>query len=266
VFVDTPTPFDIRFRFLGFPCAIGALFWVGTIMMSGIPLDNQDSLKQLAVWVFAVLVSILVHELGHAIAARRFGCRVTLVKLTMLGGYCSYDREPGNPWRRIGISLAGPGAGFLLAGLVKLLDLTFNLGSRLEGTHELLGSLYFDLIWINLFWGVLNLLPILPLDGGRVSETLCEINRIPSPTTRARWISVIVAGALSLFAFAYSSGSLPVSWYKSMPWWLRPSLGMGIFFAILAVINYQAIAATMTRYGGRFVSPDDDEGEEWKRR
>src|SRR3954451_9356765 len=110
-----PTQGDIHFRFLGIPVRIHPFFWVTSVFL-GIGSKDADPMDIL-VWVGVVFVSILVHEFGHATMQRRYGGhpRVTLYGL---GGLASCNDCDRSPLRQILILLAGPGAGFLLAGII----------------------------------------------------------------------------------------------------------------------------------------------------
>jgi Zn-dependent protease len=120
----------------------------------------------LAIWCAAVAVSVLVHEFGHAIAFRRFGGRPQ-INLYWLGGLAS---SSGRLTRHesVVVSLAGPAAGLVLGGLV------WGAGTYLA-PGAVVGSYYaayafVSLVHINIAWSLINLLPVLPLDGGRVLD------------------------------------------------------------------------------------------------
>src|SRR6476620_2551935 len=110
-----PTQADLHFRLPGIPVRVHPFFWVTTVFL-GMGSKEADP-KEILVWVAVVLVSILVHEFGHATMQRWFGGhpRVTLYGL---GGLASCDDCDRSPMRQIMILLARPGAGFLLAGII----------------------------------------------------------------------------------------------------------------------------------------------------
>jgi Zn-dependent protease len=149
----------------------------------------------LLIWVAAVFISILVHELGHAVVMRLFGLWSRIV-LYGMGGLTIPDMAAGagrwamRPPAQVLISLAGPLAGFALAaGLAALLVLTGH-GSQLYLVEPLsirpfvfglpnqtLQALVNDVFYVSVFWGLMNLLPIYPLDGGQVAqEVLRSVN------------------------------------------------------------------------------------------
>ncbi|MET3805165.1 Zn-dependent protease [Nakamurella sp. UYEF19] len=106
-------------------------------------------------------VSVLLHELGHCLAARSLGLPVIEVRLYLLGGVSELGRMPGSPREEAVIAAAGPGVSALLAGIFGLL-----VGSTTP--HTITWLLLIELALANLVVAVFNILPALPLDGGRV--------------------------------------------------------------------------------------------------
>lgn len=256
------TPYDINFQLLGFPVRIHPLFWlVGFVLGFRGGQDGPDPVAILT-WMLVLFVSILIHELGHAILMRRFG-RPAHIVLYMMGGLAiegedsrysawsshstsSFGRRSRTPWEQIIISFAGPAAGFILAAFVIVgvlatggqvrpfltpfyipwLDAT--LGGVMEGNRPL-QMLVNDLLVVNIFWGLMNLLPIFPLDGGQIAQQVMIVNDPWAGTVRALWLSVFVAGAVAVVgAVAFQS------------------MFMALMFASLAVSNY----FTLQQLGG----------------
>lgn len=191
------SPYDVRFRLFGFPVRISPIFWVASLLLGG---DQRP--ETAAIWVGAVLVSILVHELGHAFLQRFFGGEAEIV-LYAFGGYASAVGVRDSWWRHILIALAGPFAGFIFAAIVYATVATFG-----EPEAFLARVLVGDLLWINLAWGVLNLAPIWPLDGGHVARELLTRFLPPSKGIVASLALSTLCGA-ALAAYCYSAtGSL----------------------------------------------------------
>ena len=126
--------------------------------------------------VLALFASIIVHELGHAVAARRRGVGVERIDLYLFGGLTMMDREPETPGEDFTIAVAGPlataamivvfiAADFALVGSHRLLD-AIELQSDIHITPALLALSW--LIPVNLLLLAFNLLPAVPLDGGRI--------------------------------------------------------------------------------------------------
>lgn len=120
-------------------------------------------------WVGVVFVSILVHELGHALTARAFGAKVE-IELNGIGGLTSWSstEEEFGPGRRATVAAAGSAVGVVFGGLVWLIA-TFT--GPFSGVS---GFVVSNMIWVNVFWGLLNWLPIRPLDGGHLLVSLLQ--------------------------------------------------------------------------------------------
>jgi len=118
-------------------------------------------------WTTIVFVSIIVHELGHALAMRHFGDRIVSITLYSFGGFAR-----GSAWHTrtedFIISAAGPVFSLLLGVL------GWVVGQVLPPSMEswIVRAALADWAWVNFGWTVLNILPILPLDGGRMTEAL----------------------------------------------------------------------------------------------
>lgn len=131
---------------------------------------------RLLLFLIAGFISILVHELGHALTAKHFGKRVEIV-LQAFGGYAAYSGgAPLSRKRAFMVTAAGPGIQILL-GIVAFLFVlpqVFQDGFNLGRYYSLPHGVYFWMVlgMISIVWAVLNLLPILPLDGGRLVESL----------------------------------------------------------------------------------------------
>ena len=187
-----PSQGDLHFRVAGFPVRIHPFFWLIAFLL-GLQVSKGDpKLTLLAVGV--VFVSILVHELGHAFFQRRYGGRPHIV-LHGMGGLAICGDCDRSPSKQIIISLAGPFAGFLLAGVAWLL---------LGVTTGYLGFVVWLTANINLFWGVMNLLPVYPLDGGQIARELFSLARNPyQGITYSLWLSTITAGVVAAGGFRY---------------------------------------------------------------
>ncbi len=112
----------------------------------------------------AFLASIVAHEAGHALMAKRLGIRATEIRLSLLGGAAALERGAPTPSVEMKVAAAGPAVNIVIGGLV--FGGLYAFGG--PGTSDLVVS---ALVWIggiNLILGVFNLLPGLPLDGGRV--------------------------------------------------------------------------------------------------
>lgn len=208
-------PFELHFRIGSIPVVVEPAFWFISALF-GLAGLQAGGFHVVLLWMGIVFFSILIHELGHAVTARLFGSS-SYIRLHGFGGLTFHERLPGR-WRPIAISLAGPGAGFLFGGVVLLLEF-------LNPPRTPLAALFIlNLKWVNFGWGIINLLPVPPLDGGHVLEMLLG-------EKRRRWAFMI--GGLFGAAAAVLFGYLNLLW---------PALLFGMF----AFRNFQA--ANMLRH------------------
>ena len=146
-----------------------------------------------AAFVVLLYLSVLVHELSHSVVARGYGLPVRRILLYPLGGFSEIEREPQTPGREFLVSAAGPALSLALAaggwGLTHLIA---------AGTIG--GTLISQLMWANLVVGGFNLLPGLPLDGGRMLRAVIwkVTGRPGTATIAAAWAGRVLA--LGLFA------------------------------------------------------------------
>lgn len=159
---------------------------------------NERDPRLIGIWLVVVFVSVLAHELGHALVGKAFGL-VPQIDLHGMGGTTSWTggAELG-PARRVAISLAGPFAGFLLAALV----FAFVLASPPPDRFGQFAAR--QLMVVNVVWGVFNLLPLLPLDGGNVLKTTLDAITKGRGEKPARMISIVCC--VALLALAYLRG------------------------------------------------------------
>lgn len=153
------------FTLLGFPTRVRPGFVVFLALLTFLyPFP-------LGVWVAgAVAVFTIIHELGHALAARRAGCKAS-ISMDFMVAYAAYEpTRPLTPRARVGIALAGPVAQIATAVAV-LAVLGVNPLSRADiASNEVVAALW----WAGVALGALNLVPLLPLDGGAVVAAVVE--------------------------------------------------------------------------------------------
>jgi Zn-dependent protease len=187
-----PAKGELRFSLLSFPVQVQPFFWLTAAVLGA----SAGDPARIGAWVAVVFVSVLVHELGHATAARYFGSPAQIM-LYGFGGLTAH-RPMSNPWRSIAVSLAGPFAGFALAAV------TFGVAVTLPPLPGIVEALFQFLLFVNVGWGIINLLPVLPLDGGQVARSAF---RLLSPTKGDRWalvLSLIMAGGIVVLAISQS--------------------------------------------------------------
>jgi stage IV sporulation protein FB len=203
----------LRFSLFGFPVAIHWFFWILALLIGPIGIANSPTgLRILLIWILVVLVSILVHELGHAFAYRKYGGRPQIVLHGMGGLAMAHGHF--NRKQSIIITLGGPFFGLLLGSVFWILAGWSALPQNLY-----IGWLFVSMIQVNIFWSLLNLLPILPLDGGQLLGHLMHGRR---PVLRGQ-IGAGCAVLVGVALFALSKSLFPL-----------------LLFGFLAYQNYQA--------------------------
>lgn len=143
-----------------------------------------------------LFVSVLIHELGHSIVGQRFGLRIKSITLWILGGMAQFEEIPRDRGKEAIMAIAGPITSFLLAGLAYLLLQT--TPAEFQGTRFILTYL----MYMNLILAIFNMVPALPLDGGRVFRSLLAL-RMPylQATQIATSLSKFLAVMLGLLGF-----------------------------------------------------------------
>ncbi len=207
---------------------------------------NWMQMARTGLLVAALFVCVILHELGHALTARRYGIRTRNILLLPIGGLAVLDRLPEKPLQELLVALAGPLVNFGLA----LIFLPALLILQPYGFSELVFALlhpersnvfldfqataierflYF-MVMINFFVGAFNLLPIFPMDGGRILRALLSIRLKRLQATR---IAVFIGQAAVVAFMGYSmftSGT--VNW---------ATLLIGVFVFFSAGWEYRAI-------------------------
>ncbi len=251
------TQADLHFRLFGFPVRVHPYFWVVTLLMGlgGGPADPQKTM----IWIGVVFVSVLLHEMGHATMQRFYGGH-PWITLYGFGGLASCNDGPRTPWRRIAILLAGPGAGFLLAAVtlaaMKLSGHALGFGtlSKLLDPNSveydgydiqplgplavyfaplrtpLLNEVVAKLLEVNILWGVINLLPVFPLDGGQISRELFNLKDPRNGTNQALQLSAGIAVLLAAYAL------------------LNQRFYIALMFGYLAYSNFQTLQFYRNRW------------------
>lgn len=161
-------------------------------------------------WTISIFLSILIHELGHAFVGRKYGA-VPVIHLHGLGGLTAFPGKPFSRRQHIAVTAAGPASSFALA-LASLLFVSIIPPTSQQDFWRLAALLSV----INFFLTILNLLPILPLDGGQILRDLLG----PKRREVTRWIGVFFAAAAALWAFSINQ------------------IFLGILLAYLGFLNY----------------------------
>jgi Zn-dependent protease len=274
-FFDTQreTPFDLRFRLFGTDVRVHPLFWVCTALLNISLLSATDGgIEVLLIWVLCVFVSILLHEFGHVWMGRAFGSRASIQLQWLFGLAVGADSGVSNRWQRILIYLAGPGIQLLFFvllvtglkfGTVGLTaDTLWSLRLQDLIRHDwprLVRFAVFFLLEINLWWPILNLLPIWPLDGWQVSRELFVWRDRNFGMRNSLALSLAVALLVMVNALSDALGG------PSIPYMPSGGKFFVVFFAILAIISFQLLSYESAKIRGGWRDPDDDERMPWER-
>jgi stage IV sporulation protein FB len=212
----------IRFSLFGFPVNIHWMFWVVSAVLGG-ALDSSSNVKNVLVWIGVVFVSILWHELGHAFAFRKYGGRPSITLYGMGGVAQSSGRLTRQ--QDIIISLAGPFFGFALGLAVWLISKAVPLSAF---QNQQLAYLFGAMLFVNIIWSAVNLLPVLPLDGGRV----CSAVLSGKNPTLAPKIGMVTAVVMVVVAIKYGQ------------------IYVAVLFGFFAYQNWQMLQGMMGRPTG----------------
>jgi len=234
------------FHLFGVEVRVKFWFWFATLLFCG----GRDTRSAL-IWVAVCFVSILLHELGHVFAFRMFGTRAHAV-LYAFGGLAVPDDEVRGTLAQFVVAVSGPLADFCLAGLVVAAAYVAGVGVHF-GWHLMLPTisawpavnpanvvrfrenylwyvLLNDLLFVNFYWGLVNLLPVFPLDGGHAARAVFESRDRYSGKRTSLLVSAIVGAVIAL------SGVMEGSLY------------LILLFGILAATSAQRFEAERRRF------------------
>lgn len=183
------------FRLFNIPVTVRPTFLLIAVALGW--LYQLDDWFLLIVWVFIVFISVLTHEFGHALVARGFGAAVD-VELNGLGGVTRWSVSDQDlpPGKRALVAAAGSGFGFVLGGIAWLV---WNFLGPFGDQNTVIA--FRLLIFVNIWWGLLNWLPVRPLDGGHLVLSFLAKVAPKRADTVARAIFIVTAGVGLYFAF-----------------------------------------------------------------
>jgi len=257
------SPYDWSFFFLGFPVRVTWLFWLISAVIGHswaeslhlaysdrLQLDSPGTPVLLAIWIGVSFVSILIHELGHTLAMRWYGISSYIV-LYHFGGLAIPDGA--GSWRRpnrnrsghldqVMISAAGPAFqmvfGLIVAAAAIASGLTLGPTASMFNwlipipkgelpSNAALMAFIDSTIYISIFWALMNLLPVLPLDGGQIARSLIARHQGTSGQYEATILSIAVCALVSIYGFREQ----------------QPMLGMT--FLVFGINNYQSLQSDL---------------------
>ncbi len=250
------TQFDLNFSLFGTQVRVHPAFWLVAAFLGWRLMEA--GIAVLLVWIVCVFISILVHEFGHISMGRLFGSHGHIV-LYSFGGLAVGSNQLNSRWQRIAVSFAGPLAGFVLGGAAFAL-VFFRVIPNFENA-KLKTLLYLAvdfLIEISIYWGVMNLLPVFPLDGGQISRELWEWGSPRRGLVYCLRLSMAFACLVVFHSLVMEMRARQhATWYYPLDI-LGGDLYMALLFGSLAAGNYQMLAAQRD-----FNQHWDDRWEDW---
>ncbi len=249
------TPYDLRFSVFGIPVRVSAWFWLAALILG--QGYASDGIRFLLAATLALFLSILIHELGHTFAFRYFGISSHIV-LYHFGGLAIPDQQ-AQPWSRtqrrddprssLLISAAGPALqivsalvlifGLNLAGYAAPLPAAIARGLPAQigepiPSHEL-WVFTRSYCYVSIYWALLNLLPVMPLDGGHIARSLLQIfGDAATALPYSLMLSVAVGGLIAFWGFSNNDHF------------------MAIMFGLLAFGSYQQLQMVQSGGGRRW--------------
>ncbi len=264
------TPFDLQFRLFGVRVRVHPFFWLVSAIFGWSWLDL--GFEFLAMWIGCVFVSILLHEFGHIWMGQAFGNYGHIV-LQGLCGMAIGSSGQWHRWQRVLVSLAGPGIQLIFYFILMAIcvfgsvysgdsltewvrsTLTARDRGKITELPRLAEAALNSLLWINLYWPIMNLLPVWPLDGGHVCRELCTWFSRQKGIRYSLIVSIVVSVGVALNSLSGSSGG-----------WHVPYIPSGgryfvFFFGILAFESFQLLMIENARRS-RWV--ESDERQPWE--
>ncbi len=199
------TPIDVDFNFM-----ILIVFFVA------MNYNAQLGIHYALLWIPVLFVSVLVHEIAHAAFFGLLGFGSSHIVLNGMGGVTYNDSRNVRPWQDVLISIAGPFSSFGLMFLA-----AFAQQTRIGQTDKFLSALLPLMIAANLFWGMFNLIPLHPLDGGHATRSFFRMFlKERQAFTVATWVGIVVGAGVVVYALMGRSIflALYVAFFIYMAW------------------------------------------------
>lgn len=261
-----PSQGDLHFSLVGYPVRIHPYFWLATLLLGPMRGDPIHAIM----WVMAVLLCILLHELGHAVVMKFFGYYPSIVLYSFGGLAIPHPgpyrvRRPG-PWGDMLIAFAGPASGFILT-VILVLAFHYLGGCQFEifqpswrdvvptidiNNFNLFLFVHF-ILYISVWWGLVNLLPIYPLDGGQIAQQIFVLTNPRDAIRQSLILSVIVGGMMTAMTLilAMSQAKQAINEAHGVDLFTLVSLlFLPLFFGCLTFTNYERLQSY--RGGGRY--------------
>lgn len=199
----------VEFKLFNIPIRVEISFWLTLGLLGFLMNERMDNALMLtALFVLAGFFSVLIHEMGHAMMIRKYGLPTEVV-LSSFGGYATYPVGYLSRRQDFFVTFAGP-ALQLIAGLI-----VFFIIRNVQLPDNLFAYFVFEFFWISVIWAILNCLPVLPLDGGRMLAAAMGPRREKAVYLISLTTAILVAiyaitngyifGAVFMALFAYQN-------------------------------------------------------------
>jgi Zn-dependent protease len=201
------TPIDVDFSFF----MLLGLFVI-------LNYDQSKGVEYALIWIPILFLSVLIHEMAHAAAISLLGFGSSHIVLGGMGGHTANENmRRARPWQGVVISVAGPASSFLLMVLAGFLW----RGTTVGHTDKMLMVFLPLFVLANLWWGIFNLIPVPPLDGGHATR---DFFRMFLDERKAFiisiWIAIVVGGLVAIYGLMNRQFFLTIyiGWFSYLAW------------------------------------------------
>jgi Zn-dependent protease len=163
-------------------------------------------------FICAIFVCVVIHEVGHSLFARRFGKHPQSITLLPIGGIAAIEEIPEKPGQEIAMSIVGPFINLIIAGVIYLFVGRWSGVGVPDLYPDSARSFFAGLIGVNIMLAIFNLIPAFPMDGGRV---LRGILATKMEYVRATSVAVFIGQAIAVF-FIFSGIFMFSNWWLSI--------------------------------------------------
>jgi Zn-dependent protease/CBS domain-containing protein len=209
-------------------------------------------------FIVALFGIVVLHELGHALTARRYGIRTRDITLLPIGGVARLERIPEVPSQELLVAVAGPAVNVVIAAVIFVVLRVLGLGLAPFGEAMKVGGGFLQqMLWVNVWLVLFNLIPAFPMDGGRVLRALLAMRfdyvRATQTAVAIGQAFAMVFGLLGLLALQ-SSGN-PILIFIALFVWLAGTQEAGVVMVRSALAGIPVMRVMITDF--RSLQPDD---------